>query len=118
MMSTLLRVLEEGEVRPVGGSRAVTVDKPIIPATKRDLEKAAREHQFRLDLYYSLSVIVIRLPALLERKEDIPLLIAAFLKAVFKRVGRQIDLSPGALDMLLAYDWPGNVRQLENTIER
>jgi DNA-binding NtrC family response regulator len=69
-------------------------------------------------LYYRLSVIVIRLPALRERRDDIPLLIAGFLKAACKRVGREIELSSGALDVLLAYDWPGNVRQLENTVER
>ena len=114
----LLRVLEEGEVRPVGSSRPIKVDNRVVAATNRDLERAATEQQFRADLYYRLSVIVIRLPALRERREDIPLLIATFLKAASKRAGRQIELSSGALDVLLAYDWPGNVRQLENTIER
>ena len=114
----LLRVLEEGEVRPVGGSRPIKVDNRVVAATNRDLERAVAEQQFRADLYYRLSVIVIRLPALRERRDDIPLLIAAFLKAACKRAGRQIELSSGALDVLLAYDWPGNVRQLENTIER
>ena len=114
----LLRVLEEGEVRPVGGSRPIKVDNRVVAATNRDLERAVAEQQFRADLYYRLSVIVIRLPALRERRDDIPLLMAAFLKAACKRAGRQIELSSGALDVLLAYDWPGNVRQLENTIER
>jgi DNA-binding NtrC family response regulator len=114
----LLRVLEEGEVRPVGGSRPIKVDNRVVAATNRDLERAAAEQQFRADLYYRLSVIVIRLPALRERREDIPLLVAAFLKTAWKRVGRQVELSSGALDVLLAHDWPGNVRQLENTIER
>jgi DNA-binding NtrC family response regulator len=114
----LLRVLEEGEVRPVGSSRPIKVDNRVVSATNRDLERAAAEQQFRADLYYRLSVIVIRLPALRERREDIPLLIATFLKAASKRAGRQIELSSGALEVLLAYDWPGNVRQLENTIER
>ena len=114
----LLRVLEEGEVRPVGGSRPIKVDNRVVAATNRDLERAVAEQQFRADLYYRLSVIVIRLPALRERRDDIPLLISAFLKAACKRAGRQIELSSGALDVLLAYDWPGNVRQLENTIER
>jgi transcriptional regulator with PAS, ATPase and Fis domain len=114
----LLRVLEEGEVRPVGGSRPIKVDNRVVAATNRDLERAAAEQQFRADLFYRLSVIVIRLPPLRERRDDIPLLIAAFLKAAGKRVGRQIELSSGALDVLLSYDWPGNVRQLENTIER
>ena len=114
----LLRVLEEGEVRPVGGSRAIKVDNRIVAATNRDLEQAGAAQHFRADLYYRLSVIVIRVPALRDRRDDIPLLIAAFLKAACKRAGRQIELSSGALEVLLAYDWPGNVRQLENTIER
>lgn len=114
----LLRVLQEGEVRPVGSSRTVKVDNRVIAATNRDLERAVAEQQFRADLYYRLSVIVIRLPALRERRSDIPLLVSAFLKAAQRRSGRQIDLSSAALDVLLAYDWPGNVRQLENTIER
>jgi DNA-binding NtrC family response regulator len=114
----LLRVLEEGEVRPVGGSRPIRVDNRVVAATNRDLERAVAEQQFRADLYYRLSVIVIRLPALRDRRDDIPLLIAAFLKAARKRAGRAIELSAGAMEVLLAYDWPGNVRQLENTIER
>jgi DNA-binding NtrC family response regulator len=114
----LLRVLEEGEVRPVGGSRPIKVDNRVVAATNRDLERAVVEQQFRPDLYYRLSVIVIRLPALRERRDDIPLLIATFLKAACKRIGRAIELSSGAVDVLLAYDWPGNVRQLENTVER
>ncbi|HEY7449042.1 MAG TPA: sigma-54 dependent transcriptional regulator [Vicinamibacterales bacterium] len=114
----LLRVLEEGEVRPVGGSRPIKVDNRVVAATNRDLERAVAEQQFRADLYYRLSVIVIRLPALKERREDIPLLVSAFLKTAWKRIGRQVELSAGALDVLLAHDWPGNVRQLENTIER
>src|SRR5204862_8175163 len=88
----------------------------VLSASNRDLDRAAVEQQFRADLYYRLSVIVIRLPALQERRDDIPLLITAFLKAACKRAGRQVELSSGALDVLLAYDWPGNVRQLENTV--
>jgi DNA-binding NtrC family response regulator len=114
----LLRVLEEGEVRPVGGSRPVKVDNRVVAATNRDLERAVAEQKFRADLYYRLSVIVIRLPALRERREDIPLLVFSFLRAACKRIGRQLELSSGAMDVLLAYDWPGNVRQLENSIER
>jgi DNA-binding NtrC family response regulator len=114
----LLRVLEEGEVRPVGAGRSVKVDNRVVAATNRDLERAVGEHQFRADLYYRLSVIVIRLPALRERRDDIPLLTAAFLKTASKRVGRDVQLASEAVDVLLAYDWPGNVRQLENTIER
>jgi DNA-binding NtrC family response regulator len=112
----LLRVLEEGEVRPVGSSRSIKVDNRIVAATNRDLERS--DPGFRLDLFYRLSVIVIRLPPLRERRDDIPLLISAFLKAAGQRAGRRTDLSANALDALMAYDWPGNVRQLENTIER
>jgi DNA-binding NtrC family response regulator len=114
----LLRVLEEGEVRPVGAGRSVKVDNRIVAATNRDLERTVGEHRFRADLYYRLSVIVIRLPPLRERRDDIPLLIAAFLKTASKRIGREVQLSSAAVDVLLTYDWPGNVRQLENTIER
>jgi DNA-binding NtrC family response regulator len=114
----LLRVLQEGEVRPVGASRPIKVDNRVVAATNRDLERAVAEQRFRADLYYRLSVIAIRLPTLRERRDDIPLLIASFLKSACQRAGRQVELSSGALDMLLAYDWPGNVRQLENTVER
>jgi DNA-binding NtrC family response regulator len=114
----LLRVLEEREVRPVGGNRVIKVDNRIVAATNRDLEQAIAQAQFRADLYYRLSVIVIRLPPLRERREDIPLLVAAFLNAASKRLGRPVELSPDALNVLVAYDWPGNVRQLENTIQR
>jgi DNA-binding NtrC family response regulator len=114
----LLRVLEEGEIRPLGGSRPIKVDNRVVAATNRDLERAVAEQQFRADLYYRLSVIVIRIPPLRERRDDIPLLVSAFLTASSTRTGRPIELSPGALDVLLSYDWPGNVRQLENTIER
>ena len=114
----LLRVLQEGEVRPVGSHRSIKVDNRIMGATNRDLERAVADQQFRADLYYRLGVIVIRLPPLRERRDDIPLLVAAFLKAACTRVGRTMSLSAAALDVLLAYDWPGNVRQLENTVER
>jgi DNA-binding NtrC family response regulator len=114
----LLRALEESEVRPVGGSRTIKVDNRIITATNVDLERAVAEQRFRADLYYRLSVIVISVPPLRRRRDDIPLLAAAFLKSACRRANRDVQLSPSALDVLAAYDWPGNVRQLENTIER
>jgi len=114
----LLRVLEQGEVRPVGATRVVRVDNRIIAATNADIERAVADKQFRDDLYYRLSVIVIRIPPLRERRDDIPLLVTDFLKKACTRAGRRVDLAPEALAALVAYDWPGNVRQLENTIER
>jgi len=108
----LLRVLEHGEVRPVGGRRSMTVDTRVVAATNRDLEQAVAHQTFRADLYYRLSVLVIRLPPLRERRDDIPLLVGRFLQRACRRAGRQVELSPTALEVLQAYDWPGNVRQL------
>ncbi|MEP6915568.1 MAG: sigma-54 dependent transcriptional regulator [Acidobacteriota bacterium] len=115
----LLRVLQEGEVRPVGGgSRLVKVDVRVVAATNVDLEREVTAQRFRQDLFYRLSVIVIKVPALRERREDIPLLIQTFLQNACARAGRRVELSPGAVSALTAYRWPGNVRELENTIER
>jgi DNA-binding NtrC family response regulator len=114
----LLRVLEEGEVRPVGGSRSLRVSARVIAATNRPLEQAVAEGRFRQDLYYRLSVIVIRVPPLRDRRADIPLLIGSFLEDACKRAGQKKVLSTEALDALLRHAWPGNVRELRNTIER
>jgi DNA-binding NtrC family response regulator len=114
----LLRVLELGEVRPVGASRVLNVDVRVIAATHRDLERAVREETFRQDLYYRLNVFRIVLPPLRERREDIPLLAAHVLREVASREGGPASLSPAALEALGAYSWPGNVRELENTLER
>jgi DNA-binding NtrC family response regulator len=114
----LLRVLQEGEVRPVGGSRTTKVDVRVVAATNVDLEREVAAQRFRQDLFYRLSVIVIRVPALRERREDIPLLIQTFLQNASARAGRRVELSPAAIQALTAYRWPGNVRELENTIER
>ncbi|HXH06055.1 MAG TPA: sigma-54 dependent transcriptional regulator [Vicinamibacterales bacterium] len=114
----LLRVLEEGEVRPVGGGRTVPVHARVIAATNADLDGAVAAGRFRQDLYFRLSVIVIRVPPLRDRRPDIPLLISAFLDAASARAGRRVTLSAEALDALMRYPWPGNVRELENTIER
>jgi DNA-binding NtrC family response regulator len=114
----LLRVLQEGEVRPVGGSRIVKVDVRVVAATNVDLEREVAGQRFRQDLFYRLSVIVIRVPSLRERREDIPLLIETFLQNACARAGRRVELSPSAVAALAAYRWPGNVRELENTIER
>jgi DNA-binding NtrC family response regulator len=114
----LLRVLQEGEVRPVGGSRLVKVDVRVVAATNVDLEREVTAQRFRQDLFYRLSVIVIRVPALRDRREDIPLLIQTFLQNACARAGRRVELSPAAISALTSYRWPGNVRELENTIER
>jgi DNA-binding NtrC family response regulator len=114
----LLRVLQEGEVRPVGATRIVKVDVRIVAATNVDLEGEVAAQHFRQDLFYRLGVIVIHVPALRDRREDIPLLIETFLQNACARAGRRIELSPAAIQALTAYRWPGNVRELENTIER
>lgn len=115
----LLRVIQEREFIPVGGEHVVRVDVRIIAATNADLPRMVAEGTFREDLYYRLNVITIKLPPLRERKEDIPALASYFLKRFGSENGKpNLTLSPRALDVLMAYHWPGNVRQLENVIER
>ena len=114
----LLRVLQEGEVRPVGGTRMLKVDVRVLAATNAELEEAVAAGRFRQDLFYRLSVLVIRVPPLKARREDIPLLVERFLQNACGRAGRLVALAPSALEPLAAHDWPGNVRELENTIER
>ena len=114
----LLRVLQEGEVRPVGASRIVKVDVRVLAATNVDLEREVAQQRFRQDLFYRLSVIVILVPPLRDRREDIPLLIETFLRNACSRAGRHVELTAAALTALTNYRWPGNVRELENTIER
>jgi DNA-binding NtrC family response regulator len=114
----LLRVLEEGELRAVGASRPTKVDVRVVAATNVELEKEVSDQKFRQDLFYRLSVIVIRVPPLRERRADIPLLVGQFLLNACSRAGRQVGFSPAALEALTAFNWPGNVRELENTVER
>lgn len=115
----LLRVLQEREFERVGGAELLKVDVRVISATNRDLEDAMKKGEFREDLYYRLSVFPIKLPALRERKEDIPLLAAHFLKKYSDQENKKVeDINPDALELLMAYNWPGNVRELENAIER
>jgi two-component system response regulator HydG len=114
----LLRVLESGEITRVGSNEPLHVDVRILSATNRDLETAIAAGTFREDLYHRLKVVTIRLPNLAERREDIPLLIDNFLKEHTKRHSKTIEgISTAARRRLLAYDWPGNVRQLRNVIE-
>jgi two-component system response regulator PilR (NtrC family) len=119
MQVKLLRVLQERCVRPVGGTSEIPIDVRVIAATNRDLDRAVAEGTFREDLYYRLSVIPVSVPPLRDRREDIPLLVNHFLKKYAPAAGRNITrVNARSLDALCGYDWPGNVRQLENTIER
>ena len=119
MQVKLLRVLQERCVRPVGGTTEIPIDVRVIAATNRDLDKQVAENTFREDLYYRLSVIPVSVPPLRERREDIPLLVNHFLKKYAPAAGKSIlRVNPQSLGALCGYDWPGNVRQLENTIER
>ncbi len=114
----LLRVLEDGSFEQVGGSATQRVDVRVVAATHRDLHALAEKGSFRSDLLYRLDVVTIRIPALRERREDIPLIAAHFLAILARRGGPRFELSPEAADCLAAYDWPGNVRELRNVIER
>ena len=119
MQVKLLRVLQERLVRPIGGASEIAVDVRVIAATNRDLDQMVDEGLFREDLYYRLNVIPIRVPSLRERPEDTSLLVNHFLKKYAPAAGKQIrHIRPESLTELSGYDWPGNVRQLENTIER
>ena len=115
----LLRVLQEGEVRPVGATETRPVDVRIVSATHRNLEEAIVTGEFREDLYYRLNVVTLSLPPLRERREDIPLLARHFLATLTEKYRRRIHgFAPDALDMLTAADWPGNIRQLHNVLEQ
>ena len=119
MQVKLFRVLQEGKIRPLGSTEETAIDVRVISATNKDLEKEIAEGRFREDLYYRISVIPIHLPPLRERREDIPLLVRAFLERFRKSMGKPVEgVDPEAMRRLEAYDWPGNVRELENTIER
>jgi two-component system NtrC family response regulator len=116
LQAKMLRVLQENEFQPVGGSTTIKVDVRVIAATNRNLEQLVKEKKFREDLYYRLSVVPIRISPLRERKEDIPYLVDFFVKKYSE--GRKFKMSSEAIESLQNYDWPGNVRELENIIER
>ncbi len=116
MQAKLLRVLQEKEVRPVGSNQRIKVDVRVIAATNRDLESAYKEGNFRKDLYFRLNVVTLHLPALRERKSDIPTLVHYFLDKFAP--GKMTSISTEAMKCMLEYEWPGNVRELENSIER
>jgi transcriptional regulator with GAF, ATPase, and Fis domain len=119
LQAKLLRVLQEGEVRPVGAAVTRKVNVRIVAATNRNLEKEVAAGRFREDLYYRLKVFPLRVPSLRERREDIPQLATHFLERYTREFGRELaGFTQQALDVLKAYDWPGNVRELENEVQR
>jgi len=115
----LLRVLQDGEIRRVGEAKAIQIDVRIVAATVKDLVKEVNEGRFRDDLFYRLNVVPVHIPPLRERKEDIPLLVTHFIKKQSQSLGKNVTgIDPKALEVLINYKWYGNVRELENTIER
>ncbi|MBO8168406.1 MAG: sigma 54-interacting transcriptional regulator [Thermoanaerobacteraceae bacterium] len=119
LQAKLLRVLQEGKVRRVGGQEEIPINVRVIAATNKNLEEMVETSEFRKDLYYRLNVIPIHLPPLRERKEDIPLLVNHFLEKMNIRFNKNVEyVSKEALEKLYSHDWPGNVRELENVIER
>ena len=118
LQKKLLRVLQDGEVRPLGARETLKVDVRLITATNRNLEEMVREGAFREDLYYRISVLPVRLPPLRERREDLPHLVKRFLADLQHSTNNRVRLSPDAMDKLVAYSWPGNVRELQNELRR
>jgi Nif-specific regulatory protein len=119
LQAKLLRVLQEGEVRPVGSNTTRKVDVRIVAATNRDLEKEVKEGRFREDLFYRLKVFPIKIPPLRDRREDIPVLAGHFLKKYAGEFGKRVGgFSQQAMELLQGYKWPGNVRELENEVQR
>jgi Nif-specific regulatory protein len=119
LQAKLLRVLQEGEVRPLGSTQMKHVDVRIVAATNRNIEKEVEEGRFRQDLYYRLKVFPLRVPALRERRDDIPLLANHFLARSTAEIGKAVaGFTQSAMELLTAYDFPGNVRELENEVQR
>jgi len=119
LQATLLRALQQREIERLGGSRTVPVDVRVVAATNVNLRQAVRERRFREDLYYRLNVVPIAVPPLRERRDDIPLLVDHFLAKYAREFNRDVrGVSAGALEVLARYDWPGNVREVENIIQR
>ncbi|MGD8353201.1 MAG: sigma-54 dependent transcriptional regulator [Pseudomonadota bacterium] len=119
LQAKLLRVLQEREFTRVGGSHPIKVNAQIISATNQDLRELIKRHEFREDLYYRLNVLPIHLPPLRERRGDIALLVRHFLKSIAYRLNRKVsDVTPEAMEILKTYHWPGNIREMENLLER
>ena len=115
----LLRVLQEGQIDRLGSARTVNVDVRIVAATNKDLVEGVRNGTFRQDLFYRLNVFPITLPALRERRDDLPALLRHFCDRLGRQIGKPIDrISPGTLEALEQYDWPGNIREFENVIQQ
>ena len=119
MQVKLLRALQESEFERVGGIKTIAVDVRLIAATNRDLEELIRGGRFREDLFYRLNVVPIALPPLRDRREDIPLLVSHFIEKYDRRLGKRVErVADDAMQLLLQYGWPGNIRELENVMER
>jgi len=118
LQAKLLRAIQEGEIRSLGDNQPINVDARIIAATNQNLRILIEEKRFREDLYYRLNVARFELPPLRERREDIAPIVESFLEKYGKKMGRQASLGPGVIDYLRAYDFPGNIRELENLIEQ
>src|SRR5258708_5378696 len=118
LQAKLLRAIQEKEIRPVGSTRRIPINVRILAATNRVLEQAVMEGAFRRDLYFRLNVLSLRIPPLRERREDIPLLLAHFMERCTRASGQEKILTDEAIKVMLAYDWPGNVHELENCLER
>ncbi|MBI5167679.1 MAG: sigma-54-dependent Fis family transcriptional regulator [candidate division NC10 bacterium] len=119
LQAKILRALQEKEINPVGSERRMFVDVRIIAATNRNLKEATKKGEFREDLFYRLNVVPIRLAPLRERKEDIPLLVEHFLQRYNRKLNKRIQgITEEAMGLLMVYDWPGNIRELENAVER
>jgi two-component system response regulator AtoC len=118
LQAKLLRVLEEGEIRRIGGRDSRKVDVRVLAATAKPLEQAVERGEFRADLFYRLNVVRLHLPPLRERPEDVPGLLAHFARQAATRLGHAVSITPSALDALTHHSWPGNVRELRNAVER
>jgi transcriptional regulator with PAS, ATPase and Fis domain len=119
LQAKLLRVIEDQVIRPVGSTKGTKVDIRFVTATNRDLKAAVREGTFREDLYYRINVISLQIPPLRERKEDIGALVRYYLGRYSQEMGKQVkEISAEAMDVLMGYEWAGNVRELQNVIER
>ncbi len=118
LQAKLLHILQDGEFARVGGERVLHTDVRVLAATNRDLENEIRAGRFREDLYYRLNVVEVHIPPLRERRDEIPALVNHFLKTANAQYGRTVDIPPAAMQLLVNHAWPGNIRELENTVKR